>query len=554
MSRLCLLFGLIAIFQTTVSAQIDFYKHYRFTESDSLRGMLRPERLCYDVTFYELDIKIDPEKRFISGYVDIFYNALEDFETLQIDLYKNMNIRKIVSGQETLAFKRLHHAVFIDFPLTKKGSQGSFRVYYDGRPVTAFNPPWEGGFVWSKDHNGDHWVGVACQGDGASLWWPNKDHLSDEPDSMSIRITVPDPYFCVSNGRLRSKKSLPDDYTRYDWFVSYPINNYNVTVNIAKYVHFSDTYTASDRQILPLNYYVLPKNLEKAKNHFKMVPQMLRCYEYYLGKYPFWEDGYALVETPYLGMEHQSAIAYGNQYMRGYLGTMIPSYMDWDYIIIHETAHEYWGNSISCNDLSEMWIHESFTTYMEALYVECTYGYDEALNYLARFRSRPYILNEEPILGPKDVNWHRWGGSDHYFKGSWVLNTLRHAIGDDALWFDILKSFYTENAMSNINTEQFTEYVKQRTALGFIDSFFEQYLLHPGIPRFEYKLRQKGNDLEIRHRWTNAIKGFNMPLLVGHENDYRKIQPETTWKTTTLENLSAKDFKVATRLFLVDVN
>ena len=552
--RIFFIFCLIVSFTSSIFSQRDFYKNYRFTEADTLRGMLRPERTCYDVTYYDLNIKIDLNQKFISGHVDIYYNAIENFETLQIDLYKNMKISKIVSKGEEVSFYRLHNAVFVNLPAQKKDTKGSFRVYYEGYPTTAAQAPWDGGFVWSKDENSNHWVGVACEGDGASIWWPNKDHLSDEPDSMSIRVAVPDPYICISNGNLRSQFPLSDNYTRYDWFVSYPINNYNVTVNIAKYAHFSDTYTAADRQELQLDFYVLPYNLEKAKSHFKSVQQTLKCFEYYFGKYPFWNDGYALVETPYLGMEHQSAIAYGNQYLRGYLGGMIPRNMDWDYIIVHETGHEYWGNSISCNDLSEMWIHESFTTYMEALYVECTYGYEEALNYLDIFRGKPYISNHEPILGPKGVNWEDWEGSDHYFKGSWILHTLRNAIDDDELWFDILKSFYQENAISNIQTEDFVAYVKERSGFGFIDSFFEQYLLYPNIPEFEYSLRQKGNDLEIKYRWASTIKNFNMPLSVGKGRSYSQINPTTNWKTATIKNMKKSDFKIATELFLINVN
>ncbi len=551
--RIFLIICLLYLIQDISYSQSDFYKNYRFTRADTLRGSLRPERTCYDVTFYDLNLKLDLDKKFISGYIDIFYKTIEDFQKLQVDLYENMQILKIVSNGKEVNFTRLDNAVFVSLPLQKKGTNGSFRVYYEGHPTTATKPPWDGGFVWSKDKSGNHWVGVACEGDGASLWWPNKDHLSDEPDSMSIRISVPDPYICISNGNLRSQQSQPGNYTRFDWFVSYPINNYNVTVNIAKYEHFSDTFIAADHQKLQLDYYVLPYNLEKAKKHFKSVPKTLKCFEYYFGKYPFWNDGYALVETPYLGMEHQSAIAYGNQYLRGYLGGMIPRKMDWDYVIVHETGHEYWGNSISCNDLSEMWIHESFTTYMEALYVECTYGYNEAINYLQVFRGKPYISNDEPILGPKGVNWEDWDGSDHYYKGSWVLHTLRHAIHDDDLWFDILKSFYQENALSNIQTEDFVAYVKKRSSQDFIDSFFEQYLQYTNIPRFEYKLSQKGNNLEIKYRWAATIKSFNMPLLVGKQMAYKQIHPTTNWKSATFKNMTKKDFKIATELFLIDV-
>ncbi len=551
--RIILLFLSLIIIRIPGFTQHNFYENYQFTEADTLRGMLRHERTCYDVTFYDLNITIDPDSRFISGYVDVFFDVVEDFERLQIDLYENMKINKIVSNDKNLDYNRMHNAVFIEFPAQKKGTKNSLRIFYEGNPKTAYAPPWDGGFVWSKDDNGDHWVGVACEGDGASLWWPNKDHLSDEPDSMSIRVAVPNPYICVSNGNMRSKQSVNENFTRYDWFVSYPINNYNVTVNIAKYVHFSDIYIAQDQERLSLDYYVLPYNLEKAKIHFQQVPRTLRCFEHYFGKYPFWDDGYALVETPYLGMEHQSAIAYGNQYLRGYLGAMIPRNMDWDYIIVHETGHEYWGNSISCNDLAEMWIHESFTTYMEALFVENVFGYKEALKYLRIFRHRPNILNEQPILGPKDVNWEDWTGSDHYFKGSWMLHTLRNAINNDELWFDILKTFYQKNALSNIKTEDFVNYVKEQTGLKFIDSFFEQYLQYPDIPQFEYTLTQEENDLIIQYRWKGTIKSFNMPLLVGKKGNYGQINPTTKWKRATIKNLKAGQFKVATELFLIDI-
>ncbi len=529
-------------------AQKGFYKSYKFTQADTLRGMLRPERTCYDVQFYDLSISIDPSKKTISGYNDIHFIALNDFTKLQIDLFSNMKINRIEFKGQELSFTRLYNAVFIEFPLQAAGNGGVFRVYYEGKPNVARRPPWDGGFVWQKDKNGDPWIGVACEGDGASLWWPNKDHLSDEPDSMAISVTVPKGLVCVSNGNLRSREMVEKGVERFNWFVSYPINNYNVTVNIAKYVHFTDTYTAEDGQVLECDYYVLPYNLEKAKKQFQQVDKVLACFERFFGKYPFWEDGYALVETPYLGMEHQSAIAYGNQYMRGYLGGMIPKNMDWDYIIIHETGHEWFGNSISCNDLAEMWIHESFTTYMEALYVECVYNYEEAIKYLAS--QRYYIMNEEPILGPKNVNWEDWKGSDHYYKGAWMLHTLRHAINDDALWFDLLKSFYQKHKRSNITTADFVDYVNACTKKDFT-SFFEQYLEYPTIPTLEYKLKEKKNKLVFSYRWQADAEGFDMPFLVGESEDYQLIRPNAAWQSQTFENMELDDFRLATELFLI---
>jgi len=536
----------------TLLAQADFYDSYTFPRADTLRGALRPERSNYDVTFYELDIKVDVKKEYLSGYVDMHYTVLDDFKTLQIDLFDNMQINSINHRGRQLNYRREYNAVFVTFEDTQqRRSTGKIRINYEGAPVVARNAPWDGGFVWSKDKKGNPWVGVACEGDGASLWWPNKDHLSDEPDSMAIRIAVPQSLDCIANGDLRGTKNLSNGYRRYDWFVSYPINNYNVTVNIGRYAHFEDTYEAMDGDKLRLDYYVLAYNEEKAKLHFQQTQKVLACFERYFGKYPFWNDGFALVETPYLGMEHQGAIAYGNQYQRGYLGGMIPADMDWDYIIVHETGHEWFGNSISSNDLAEMWIHESFTTYMEALYVECAYSYKDAIRYLNSQRS--FIRNEEPILGPKNVNWEDWGGSDHYFKGAWMLHTLRHAINDDEVWFDLLKSFHQKNAISNVTTEDFVQHVNRCTKQDYT-AFFEQYLVYPDIPTLEYAIKKVDkNVLEVRYRWQADVTNFKMPVLMGKEGDYVQVFPITgEWRATRLEGLTSKDFQVARELFYIN--
>lgn len=542
------LFSILLVGATlSACAQNDSYNAYRFGRADTLRGMLRPERTCYDVTFYELDIRVDPRKKWIGGYVDIHYKAMEDFKTLQIDMYANMEVSHILFQDKRLTFRREYDAVFVDFPQQRKGAAGTFRVQYQGTPREAPNAPWDGGFVWSKDRLGNHWIGVACEGEGASLWWPNKDHLSDEPDSMAIRIAVPAGYTCVANGNLR--QTVKDgEYTRYDWFVSYPINNYNVTLNIGKYVHFSDTYTAKDGEKLALDYYVMPYNEKKAKEHFKQVHSVLACYEHYFDKYPFWRDGFALVETPYLGMEHQGAIAYGNKYMRGYLGGMIPKGMDWDYIIVHETGHEYFGNSISCNDIAEMWIHESFTTYMEALYVEHTYNYEQAVGYLVS--QLPYIRNREPIIGPLDVNFDKWQGSDHYYKGAWILHTLRNTLRDNKKWFELLKGFYRKHALSNIVSRDFFNYVNTFTGRNY-DAFFEQYFYNAPLPEFEYELEAKGANCRIRYKWTADVPGFNMPIMVGKKGAYEWLSPTSEWQTAVIKNVSPADFKVATEFFLV---
>ncbi|MBC7921857.1 MAG: M1 family metallopeptidase, partial [Ferruginibacter sp.] len=405
----------------------------------------------------------------------------------------------------------------------------------------AVNPPWDGGFSWKKDSTGKPWVAVSCEGVGASLWWPCKDHPSDEPDSVRIRCQVPSSLTCVANGNLRSKRAMPGGYAQYDWFVSYPINPYNVTLNIADYAHFTDAYAGADGAPLALDYYVLRANEKKARQHFQQVKPMLACYEKYFGPYPFPRDGYALVETPYWGMEHQSAVAYGNHYQNNAFG--------FDFIIVHESGHEWWGNSVSCRDHAELWIHESFGTYAEALYVEDTQGYDTMLRYLEEKKER--IKNQHPILGPLSVNYHRWPDSDMYVKGTWMLHTLRNAIADDSLWFGLLRGLATDFRLQNITTEQVIAYVNRKTGKDYT-YFFDQYLRHAQPPTLEYQLWAKGRSVSLRYRWQADVKGFAMPIRVGFGKAYptTTLQPTTAWQTILLDGDQA-DFRVATELFYV---
>ena len=377
-----------------------------FGRKDSLRGFLFPERSCYDVTFYHLNINVEPENKFIRGYNEIHFEALDSFRLFQIDLFENMSISQIIFDGKELSFSREYNAVFVDFDQwIKKGSKAFIRVYYEGNPKIAVNPPWDGGFSWKTDKNGKDWIGVSCQGLGASSWWPNKDHQSDEPDSMLISCQIPFGLSCISNGNLRlhDLRKSTMHFNTYNWFVSYPINNYDVSINIGDYVHFDDQYI-SNGDTLALDYYVLSYNEQKAKTHFEQVKPMLNCFEKYLGPYPFFNDGFALIETPYLGMEHQSGIAYGNNFLPGYKGnTNFTAGLDFDYIIIHETGHEWWGNSITANDISDMWIQETFCTYSEALFVECIYGYDTMIKYVEN--QMKMARNVSPIVGVPDVHF-----------------------------------------------------------------------------------------------------------------------------------------------------
>lgn len=524
-------------------AQSLLHQKKSFTRADTLRGTLLPERNCYDVHFYELNIQVDTGSRTINGQNTIAFNAVQDFTRMQIDLFENMEVKSITHKGNVLSFSREFNAVFIDFPsMIKKGEQHELVVRYGGKPIIAKRAPWDGGFVWTYDTNGNLWAGVSCEGIGASLWWPNKDHPSDEPDSMRIICSVPWGLKCIANGNMEDERRSMDGYMTYSWFVSYPINNYNVTLNIGDYAHFSDRYTAADGDILPLDYYVLRPNVAKAKTHFAQVKPMLECYEKYLGKYPFWNDGYALVETPYLGMEHQGAIAYGNKFRSGYNGIDFSRIgLTFDYIIIHETGHEWWGNSVSCNDMADMWIHESFCTYSEAIYVECMHGYDTAMLYVNA--KKPTVDNKAPIVGIYGVNEE--GDGDMYNKGMLFLNTLRHHINNDPLWWGIIKSM-SDTVFKHrvISYNDIVEYMSERTSMQ-LQLIFDQYLKHAAIPTFEYSLKKvKGKEYELSYRWVTDVPGFKMRAYLIVDGKPLWVDADNNWFRTGISIAKEKEFRV----------
>lgn len=528
----------------------------QYTRQDTLRGTLSNLRSCYDVTFYDLFVKVIPDEQRIKGHNTIRYKAVNSFNRLQVDLFANMEVFRISQQGQALTYSREGNAIFVDFPKTQeKGKNYSIRIDYGGKPRVAVNPPWDGGFSWKKDANNKDWIAVSCEGIGASLWWPNKDHLSDEPDSMRIITSVPDGLMSVSNGNLRStlqtkpyikkrrKAALKNiqGFTEYEWFVSYPINNYDVTLNIADYAHLEDVYLSKNtKKRLAIDYYVLKNNTEKAKKHFQQVKPMLAIYEKYFGPYPFWNDGYALVETPYWGMEHQSAVAYGNNYKNNTYG--------FDFIIIHESGHEYFGNSLSCNDHAEMWIHESFTTYMETMYVEALQGYDNSVNYLIEQKKR--IQNKAPMIGPTGVNYDG-PDSDIYFKGTWMIHTIRNIVNDDEKWFEALKGLTTTFARQNVTSEQVINYFSEKTGSN-LKPYFDLYLRTTIIPTLAYTIHEAAEHVVVNYRWTNTPPNFTMPITVSMGNEYSKrIIPSNEWQQLTMKKIENQAFKVDTNSFLM---
>jgi aminopeptidase N len=518
-----------------------------FTRTDSLRGMLSPERTCYDLTYYHLDVKVDPADKSIRGSNTIYFRVVSPFDRMQIDLFKNMEIDKIVLDDgPTVPFTREFNAVFVNLPTTlEKGTLHHIKVSYGGIPTVALNPPWQGGLTWTKDSSGNPWVVVTCQGTGASLWWPNKDHQADEPDSMLMSITVPKGLTDISNGRLRSTTELAGSWTRYDWFVSYPINNYCVTINVGNYAHFIDAY---GKDKLTLDYYVLPQDLERAKKTFGQVKTMMEAYEKYFGSYPFYRDGYKLVECPHTGMEHQSAVAYGNRYLGGYRGRA-PSEvgLKFDFIIIHESAHEWWGNGVTSKDVADMWIHESFGAYAEALYVEYVWGYDEALRYING--KKPNVRNTEPIIGIYNVQHE--GSGDMYDKGQLVLNTLRSVINNDSLWFSILKGLQQQFRYQTVTAEDVFGFVNQKTGKDF-NYFFNQYLKDTKVPQLDVRLTYRGDSTFAMYRWNADEKDFRMPVKVTtSQHKYDFIYPTTAWQRMIIGKMNPEEFKIEEDRFYV---
>lgn len=501
----------------------------QYTRADSLRGSLRPERTCYDVIHYHLDVTVDPDSQTIRGSNTVTFKTLSTSPRLQVDLFSNMAITGITLDKKPAHFVREANAVFVDLPSLKIGSTHKLAVTYGGRPVVGSNPPWDGGLIWTQDAQGDPWAAVACQGKGASLWWPTKDHPADEPDSMMISVTVPPGLMNVSNGRLRKESTLKNGWKRFDHAVTYPINNYNVTINVGTFVHFGEVMDG--KESLTLDYYVLRENADKAKQQFKQAKPMIEAFEKFMGPYPFRRDGFKLVESPHLGMEHQSAVAYGNKYVNGYKGTATSEEGMWfDFIIIHESGHEWWGNNVSSQDNADMWIHESFCAYAEALYVEGMWGYDAAMRYMNGKRQQ--VNNTRPIIGVYGVN--QSGSPDMYPKGALMLNTLRHAIANDSMWFAILKGIQKDYGLQTIHADSIVAYVNRKSGQNW-SGFFDQYLRYPKLPVLEARIVTKGKSTAIQHRWLADSPEFRLPVRFRvARGEWQWLNSGKNWQSTAL--------------------
>lgn len=530
MKNTFLSFVCIFLVSITNQAQELLSEKNSFTHQDTLRGSITPERAWWDLTYYHLDVKIAPETKSISGKNTIQYTVLEPYKVMQIDLQAPLKITKVVQNGKELDVKHNGNAHFISLiDQQQKGSIQSLDVYYEGKPREAKKAPWDGGFTWEEDKNGFPFIATSCQGLGASVWWPNKDHMYDEVDSMLISVNVPKNLTNISNGRLRNIEKHSDNTVTSHWFVSNPINNYGVNVNIGDYEHFSEIYEG-EKGPLTMDYYVLRDNLVRAKNHFKDAPKMMKAFEHWFGPYPFYEDGFKLVEVPYLGMEHQSSVTYGNQYKKGYLGNDVSGSgwgLKFDFIIIHESGHEWFANNITYKDIADMWIHESFTSYSENLFVDYYYGKEASSEYVIGVRKN--IKNDKPIIGPYNVN--KEGSGDMYYKGANMLHTLRQLIEDDEKWRDILRGLNKTFYHQTVTTQQIENYISEQSGID-LTAFFNQYLRDTRIPTLEYSI----DNNQLRYRWINIVEDFDMPIQVTLDNNKQWIYPTAEWKTMPIED------------------
>jgi aminopeptidase N len=521
----------------------------RFTRADTLRGSITPERAWWDVTYYDLHVRVNPADSTIRGTSAITYRVLQPGREMQIDLMTPLEVDSMVQDGRRLSFRRDGDVFFVTpaAPQTR-GQVKTLTVHYGGKPRAARRPPWDGGFVWARDTTGAPWVATAVQGLGASAWWPNKDSQADEPDSQRVAVTVPNPMVNVSNGRLRSTRPNGDGTTTYEWFVTSPINNYDVAVNAGAYAHFSDTYQG-ERGTLTLDFWPLAVNLEKARRQFQQVKPMLACFERWFGPFPWYEDGFKLVETPFLGMEHQSAVAYGNRYLNGYLGRDLSGTglgLSWDYIIIHEAGHEWFGNHVTTRDIADMWVHEGFTNYSESLYVECQQGKEAGARYMIGLRNN--VQNDRPIVGRYGL--HDQGSSDMYYKAGNMLHTLRQVVGDDERWRGILRGIQQTFGRKTVDGRQVLDYINQQSGMN-LDKVYAQYLTTTMIPALEYRI--EGSTLS--YRWANVVPGFDMPVKATlADGQLSVLRPTERWQTAQLRLSSPAAFRVDENFYVEPKN
>ena len=540
-----LLFLITSLFSVSLFAQP------LVNEADVLRGSLNENRDWFDILRYDIDVSPNIENKSISGFVVWRAKATKATKQIQIDLQQPLIIDSIrinnatvdknnilINEWKTIAFTRKNNIALAKPDRTFNiNSEFLVWIFYHGVPKEATRPPWDGGWIWKKDANGNPWISVACQGLGASVWYPCKDHQSDEPDKgASVRMFVPEGTRLISNGRPLST-DMPN---YYGWQVTNPINNYNIIPYIGDYVGWKETYKGLKGK-LDLSYWVLRSDSAKAVEQFKQVPKMLEAFEYWFGPYPFYEDGFQMVQSPHLGMEHQSAVAYGNKFMNGYLGRDLSGTgwgLKWDFIIVHESGHEWFANNITTKDIADMWVHEGFTNYSETLFTEYFYGKQAGNEY--NYGIRRNIKNDIPIIGAYGVNQE--GSGDMYSKGANLIHTIRHAINNDSLFRNILMGLNKQFYHQTVTTEQVENYISVRAGFGF-QKVFDQYLRTIQIPVLNYSYNEK--EKIFTYEYKNCVTGFNLPLhfsYLGKNYSFMPMDYQPQQRLIQETNFNVQDF------------
>ena len=515
-----------------------------FSKQDTLRGSITPERIWWDLLHYNLDFKVSPSSKSIEGSNLIRYEVLSQNQLMQIDLQPPMEITAVLENNKELNYKRDGNVYYIQLKKNQQiGTINEIIIHFKGAPKISNNPPWDDGFTWEKDNNGTDFIATSCQGGGSSIWWPSKDHMYDEPDQgIELSITAPKHLISVANGRLIQTKESSNKTNTSTWKVVHPINNYGVNINIGDYVHFTEKYKGK-KGVLDCDYYVLSYNLEKAKKQFKEVSRTLEAFEHWFGPYPFYEDSYKLVEVPYLGMEHQSSVTYGNGYQNGYKGIDLSGTgwgLKFDFIIVHESGHEWFANNITNIDIADMWIHESFTAYSENLFLDYHFGTEASNAYVTGTRKK--ILNDKPIIGNYDVN--NSGSSDMYYKGANMLHTLRQIIDNDEKWRSILVGLNKDFYHQTVTTKQIEDYIDKFFKID-LKPFFDQYLRTIKIPTLEYKLEHNN----VFYRWSNIVDGFSIPVKVLINSNSEWIKPTSRWKKLS-SDINITSFSVDNNFYI----
>lgn len=520
--RFCLPLLTLCTFAACLTAQVQDTSAP--VKPNPLPGEYGPYRANNDLLHYDLTVRVDPEEKSLAGNNIVRFRMLQDGTRIQLDLKADLTIQKVLFGKQAAAFTRDGDAFFIDTPKTmRKGRVYTVQVFYGGAPKERGR---FGGVLFRKDDAGRPWIATSCEDEGSRAWWPSKDQWKDEPQQgIDMYVEVPDALKDISNGRLIATKKLGDGYTRYHWRVTYPINSYGVALNIGAYQHFSDSLGK-----LTLDFYALPESLDKAKVQFAQAKPMLAIYNKYFGEYPFLRDGYKLIEVPYTGMEHQSAVAYGNHFHNGYGPhdwTGVGISPRFDFIIIHESGHEWFGNSVSAADRADMWIQEGFTTYAEDVYVEAIWGHDDAIKYVNGLK--PKVRNANPIVGPRDVDYVP-KDEDQYFKAALFLNTLRSIVDDDAKWYATLHGFAETFKYKNILTEDVVAYYNQQLGHDYT-AIFNEYLHHAALPTLQLRFNNQAGTVD--YRWQSSETDFNMPIRAGDSDHWTLLHPTANWQTTT---------------------